>query len=208
MPPRGAVPRPKPAEGEFAMLRTLLMVRAAFNLVFGIVVLVWMEHAALRGIGGTGFYMLVDGALTLAIAFALPPGRRRWLAVLTAADGLLRLGVAAFIYANPGLEQMAMTTAFFLTAASVGFIVLGMLGLVAALLGARQAAAAGAPVWPPVAITLCTLLLGLGIALSFFDQQLRAIIAVYAIVVGVLLGYAAWRLGPAAAQVRPAGVAR
>lgn len=187
------------------MLKTLLIVRAAFNLLFGIVLLVWMEHEVLRGLGRGGLYLLVDGALTLAIAVALM-GQRSSLAAVTAADGLLRLGAGAFIVANPGLEQMVMTTTFFLVLVSIGFVTLGIVGLAITWFGARKSAT-GAPAWPPAAISLSTLLLGVGIALSFFDQQLRQIVAVYAVAVGLLLGFTVWRMQPAAPSGSSAGVA-
>ncbi|HEY6512139.1 MAG TPA: hypothetical protein VI032_09185 [Burkholderiaceae bacterium] len=190
------------------MLKNLLIVRAVFNLLFGIVLVFWMEHEVLRGIGRGGFYLLGDGVLTLAIAAALR-GLRPSLAMITAADGLLRLGAGAFIYANPGLEKMVMTTALFLVVVSIGFITLGIVGLAIVWLGARKVAAgaaAAAPAWPPAAIALCTLLLGVGIAISFFDQQLRLILVGYMLMVGVLLGYTAWRL-PASSAAASAGVA-
>ena len=75
----------------------------------------------------------------------------------------------------------------------------------------RGSACAGRPgqaarrrcVWPAIALSLCTLLLGVGFALSFVDQQLRLLLGWYAIALGVILGVAAFRLGRATVRTAP-----
>ncbi len=188
------------------MLRAFLALRAAFNLLAGVALLIWMAREGSSGLARGGWYALLDGALTLAIAAALLPARGRWLVVLAAADGVLRLFVGAFIVANPGFEQMPLTTALVLVVLTIAFITLGLVGLLYAWLGLRrQAGASGeAPLlWPAIALSLCTLLLGVGFALSFVDQQLRLLLGWYAIAIGVILGVAAFRLGRATVRTAP-----
>lgn len=56
------------------MRRTLLIVRAAFNLLFGITALTMVVHEVMGHLQRGGFYMLADRVLALAIAVA-PPAR-------------------------------------------------------------------------------------------------------------------------------------
>jgi len=188
------------------MLKPLLTLRAVFNLLFGVALLIWMEHEALQGLTRGGYYALVDGGLTLAFAAALLSTRSRGLMLLATADGLLRVALGAFILANPGLEQMVMTTTLLLVCASVACIVIGVVGLFYALVRERRRVLAPGEtslVWLAAAIGFCTLLLGVGLALSFLDQQLRLMLAFYAIALGVILGYTALRLGRGAAHAAP-----
>jgi len=194
------------------MLRSLLIVRALFNLAFGVVLLFWAEHEVLRGFGRGGFYALVDGVLTLAIAASLLRTPARGLTWLAGVDAALRLAAGAFIVSNPGLEQMPLTTSLFLGVLTVAFIVLGLMGLAYALTGLRRQRGAVSDtslLWPAAALGLCTLLLGTAFALTAVDQQLRVILSWYAIALGVILGFTALRLRPTTAAVGPsAGIAR
>ena len=47
------------------------------------------------------------------------------------------------------------------------------------------------------------LLFGVGFALSFVDQQLRLLLGWYTIAIGVILGFAAFRLGRTAVRTAP-----
>jgi len=192
------------------MLRNLLTVRALFNLVFGVVFLYWAEHEVLRGLGRGGFYALVDGVLTLTIAAALLRTPARGLAWLAGADGALRVAAGTFIFVNPGVEQMPLTAALFLVVLTIAFIVLGILGLASALIALRRQLNARGDttwVWSAAAVSLSTLLLGVGFALTSFEQQLRVILSWYAIALGIILGYAALRVAPAAVPASPPAVA-
>ncbi|HSB99583.1 MAG TPA: hypothetical protein VLE45_06670 [Burkholderiaceae bacterium] len=182
------------------MLRRFLLLRSVFNLLFGVVLLLWLWREGLTGMTRGGFYAVVDGLLTLGLAAALLHRRAR-LALLTGADGALRLGAGAFVLANPGIEQMPVTMTLMLVVLTIAFVTLGVAGLAYVFLALRgQASEAGRPplAWPAAAISLCTLLLGVGFTLSFLDQQL--LLAIYAIALGVILGFAAMRAGLMTAQ--------
>ena len=178
------------------MLRPLFVARAAFNLLFG-VVLLWLAHQGHGGLAGGGLFALGDGLLALAIAVTLTRMGAGWLAVLAGLDGALRLVAGAVVVANPGLGQMPLTAALVLVLLAVALLTLGIVGLGYVLFALR-----GHPVlWPAAAICLCTLLLGAGLSLSFIDQQLRLLLAIYGLALGVVLALAAWRVGQAPAAV-------
>jgi hypothetical protein len=190
--------------GDLVMLRIVLLLRAAFNLLFGIGLLVWTQVATLHGLSRGGYYAVLDGLLGLALAAALLGARARGLAVLVLVDALARLLFGTLILANPGMGQTTLGTAFFFTAAIVACIALGVGGMLYALLRRRAEGLAHeerAMLWPAFTMSLLTLLLGASLAVGFIEETRRAALACYAIALGLALGYAGHRLG------RPAGVA-
>ena len=115
-------------------LRSLIFLRSAFNLLFAIYLLA--RPLIANGHGHNGYYALGSGALALILAVALyrdPHGR--WLFVLALFDGLIRLALGAFLFANPGIGAHALASALTFTAIIVVLLALGIAGMVVGLVG-------------------------------------------------------------------------
>lgn len=179
-------------------LKTLLLARGAFNLLFGVALLGLSHVQTLHGTTRGGFYAVADGVLALLLAAALWRSPARWLAPLALAEALVRLVLGALILGNPGMERMVVGATVFYTAVIFVCITLGVLGLFYVLLGRRREGQARVMVWPAAAIAGLTLLLGLGLGFGILEEQRRELLAAYAILLGLTLALAGHRLRAAA----------
>ncbi|MEJ8846338.1 hypothetical protein [Variovorax rhizosphaerae] len=169
-------------------MRQLLLLRGAFNLLFGACLLMAPREAALGG-----YYGVIDGVLGLCLAIALFRSvRGQWVFFVTLLDGVVRLVFGGTILLNPNITSNLFTGAFFTTAVVTVFIALGITGVIYALLRAmqqrREAVAARSYVWPVVAASVCTALFGVGLLLGPAGSGERRIVAcVYGVVFGLIL---------------------
>jgi hypothetical protein len=183
------------------MLKALLLLRGAFNLVLGLALLVLSQERTLSGYGRGGLYALVDGLLALAVAVLLLRSRGRWLAVLAFPDALVRVILGIMVLANPGMDKSVFGQVFFLATVVVACIGLGVGGIAYVLVvGRRQRAQEGDEAMGRPALVICvlTLLLGVGLAFGFLEHERRLMLVGYAIAIGCTLCLAGYRLGSSA----------
>lgn len=179
--------------------RYLLLARGAFNLLFGIGLYAWLQGQDAQRFAPGGGYALVDGFLGLLLAFALRRSARgRWLFGLVLCDGLLRMLIGAMIFANPGLQQMVLGSVFIHVMIICGCGLLGLGGIVYLLV---KRPPAGDPsrgaIGPALAICIFTLLLAVGLVYGLLGAAQVAMLALYALLMGLALLYAGWRSGAA-----------
>lgn len=180
------------------MLKALLLARGTFNLLFAAALTMWIHQGGLQGFARSGLFVLVDGLFALALAASLWRLPVRWLAVLSLADGAARLLFGSLILGNPQLQRSPLGEVLFFTAVIFACIVLGAAGLVYLVVERRREAAAGHRLpmtWPAATLCAGTLLLGVGLGFDMLDDERRATLAVYALVLGLTFVAAGLRLG-------------
>lgn len=172
-------------------LRLLLLLRGAFGVLFALYLLLAPASApTLKALGHNGTYALVDGLLALVVALALSKvARFNWLFVLALADALIRLVIGAVGYAYPDIEARILGSVAFFGTVVTACIALGAVGVIVVLAGRRGAPAAqrggGVTV---LAISACTLLLGVALLLGFgTGDGRRTLVGIFALAVGLCL---------------------
>jgi hypothetical protein len=177
-------------------LKYMLLARGAFNLLFGLFILASMRADAVQLRGG--LYAAIDGLLALAVAVALLRSRARWLFGLALVDALIRLGYGAMQLANPWIQKTVVLGALFDVGLIFLLIALGIVGIVYVLLGKTASIDPAQPramTGLALVISLFTLLLGVGFAFGILQEERRAMLACYAVAMGLALGYAGLRVG-------------
>ena len=182
-------------------LRLLLLLRGAFGVLFALTMLLSPASAQLtQMLGRDGLFALVDGLLALAVALALRSSPRwQWLFGLALVDALVRLLVGIVALAYPDLGARILGSVAFYGGVITACIALGVTGLLAALAGRRAV--------PPRAgtgllqlLSLCTLLLGVGLLVELASGGSQWLLVPYfALAVGLCLLGAGLRLQRAAA---------
>src|ERR1700712_177263 len=90
------------------LMRQLLLLRGAFNLLFGIYLLTAPDSASLGG-----YYGVIDGVLGLCLAVALFRSvSGQWLFFVTLLDAMVRLVFGGTILLNPNITTNLFTGAF------------------------------------------------------------------------------------------------
>ncbi|MEJ8855591.1 hypothetical protein WKW79_13480 [Variovorax robiniae] len=169
-------------------MRQLLLLRGAFNILFGLGLLLAPKSTALGG-----WYGVIDGVLGLGLAIALFRSvQGQWLFFVVLLDAMVRLVFGGTILLNPNITSNLFTGAFFTTAVVTVFIAMGITGVIYALLRAMRQR--GEPfstqsfVWPVVAASVCTALFGVGLLLGPAGSGERRIVAcVYGVAFGLIL---------------------
>ena len=172
-------------------VRTLIIIRSAFNLIFAVYLLL-LPMIAQRP-SASGYYALGDGAIAIALAIVLfRDPRGRWLFLLVLFDGLVRLALGAFLFANPGVLGSSLGSAIMVTIVIFVMSAMGLAGMVVGLVG-RPVATDGAAVrraraWPVFFAGLCTLLFGVALIVGppGADNS-RLIVCAYAFAFGLAL---------------------
>lgn len=169
-------------------MRQLLLLRGAFNLLFGAFLLMAPKDLPLGG-----YYGVIDGLLGLGLAVAMYRSvRAQWLFFVTLLDAMVRLVFGGTILLNPNITSNLFTGAFFTTAVVTVFIAMGITGVVYALLKAMrqrgEAVDEQSLVWPVVLASVCTALFGMGLLLGPAGSGERRIVAcVYGVAFGLIL---------------------
>jgi hypothetical protein len=183
------------------LMRQLLLLRGAFNLLFGACLLLAPNDMPLGGYYGVG-----DGLLGLGLAIALFRSvRGQWLFFVTLLDAVVRLVFGGTILLNPNITSNLFTGAFFTTAVVTVFIALGITGVIYALMRAlRQRGEAEVDkslLWPVVASSVCTALFGMGLLLGPVGSGERRLVAcAYGVAFGLILLLAGLRSRKAGAM--------
>jgi hypothetical protein len=176
------------------LMRQLLLLRGAFNVLFAVFLMMAPTGSSLGG-----YYGVIDGLLGLGLAIALFRNvSGQWLFFVTLLDALVRLALGGMILLNPNITSNLITGAFFTTAVITVFIALGITGVIYALLRAmRQHGRAGAStslVWPMVAASVCTALFGVGLLLGPAGSgERRLVVCAYGLAFGLILLFAGLR---------------
>jgi|UPI0004810B37 hypothetical protein len=170
-------------------LRSVLLVRGAFGVLFALYSLVAPPAAQLgQMLGRNGYFGFIDGLLGVALAFALkkyPPAR--WLFVLALADALVRIVTGMVTFTYPTLEERIVSAlAFFGTLVTV-CIALGIVGLIYVTVN-RAASAEGRRegAMPAAIASACTLAFGVALMFGFstLDGR-RMLVGLFALALGL-----------------------
>jgi len=178
--------------------RTMLLARGAFNLLFGLGSLAWLLTHDGQRLARGGTYALIDGILSVLLAFALYRSKNDgWLIALALSDGLIRMLIGSLMFANPGMERMILGSALFMTGIILACIALGLGGMAYSLIrGARTSSRdTVAMALPAFFVSMFTLLLGVGLAVGLMGEQQRIMLACYALALGLVLLWAGRRTG-------------
>jgi len=175
----------------------ILLLRGAFDFLFGLTLLVWMQVASLHGFAPGGIFAFVDGFLGIVLAATLLRSRARWLFLLALVDGVVRLLIGLFILSNPGMEHLLLGTAVFFTLMIVALVALGLAGVAYVVVGRPAGLSrreARAMSWPALTISVGAILLGVGLAFASAGEEKRLVMATYGILVGLALCVGGMRL--------------
>jgi uncharacterized membrane protein HdeD (DUF308 family) len=97
----------------------LFLLRGLLSLAFGILVLAWPGAAVVALMAFVAAYALVDGIVSLLMAFRLRATFPRWWMVLLHGVIAVAFGVAAFMYPKLSLFYIVLSVAFWMLIASL-----------------------------------------------------------------------------------------
>ncbi|MDM0075940.1 hypothetical protein QTH90_16165 [Variovorax sp. J2P1-59] len=170
-------------------LRSVLLVRGALGVLFGLYVMIAPPVAQLgQQLGRNGYFSIVDGLIALALAFVLTryaPGK--WLFALVLADALMRLVIGVVAFAYPNIEaRIVGAVAFFGTLITV-CIALGVVGLIYVMMNRGASPEGPREGHMPAAIaSACTLAFGIALMFGFSTADgRRTLIGIFALATGL-----------------------
>jgi hypothetical protein len=179
-------------------LRSALLVRGAFSVLFALYLMIAPPAAQLEQLlGRNGFFGFIDGVIGLVLAFALkkyPPAR--WLFALTLADALVRIVVGVVVFAYPNLEDRIVGAVAFFGALITVCIALGIVGLISVMMnrgaspeGPREGA------MPAAIASVCTLAFGVALVFGFSTVDgRRMVVGLFALALGLTFLVTGFRL--------------
>lgn len=179
-------------------VRTLLLARGTFNVLFAIATWMWMQTHGEQRFDRGGTYALVDGVLGVVLATSLfrsRGGKRLYLPVLC--DGLIRMLIGSLLLANPGIQGSILGSALYSSVVILACLVLGLGGgAYAIIIGSRMPRQDWVTaVMPTFLVSVLTLLLGIGLAVGLLGAQQRTMLAAYTFMAGLVLLWSGWRFG-------------
>jgi uncharacterized membrane protein HdeD (DUF308 family) len=168
-----------------AMLGRVLLARGAINEIFGLFFLLVAASAPGDTLRQAGYYLAADGALALAMAFALLRQHTgASLAGIALASALARVLLGVWFLLVPQLTAQVLTSVFALIILSVGALTLGAAEIAVAFTQGRRRPLFGELI---AAGGLC-IVAGIALYRAYPDAgSLRLVFAAYAIAQGALL---------------------
>ena len=110
--------------------------------------------------------------------------------VLCALDALIKLYFGTLLLRYPGTQETIFGNAFFTVAIICSCLALGAVGIIGTITvmidNSKQKFRRKQLNWPELMVSISTILLGVGLAFGFFEENPRVLLGIYAFVLSAI----------------------